>query len=166
MNTIIRATAVGLVASTALTLAGCGSTTISMRAASTATPAPGTRTTAVAKDVAADPTEAGARAFLDKSFGLYASLQFEKACTYTQSKAYLAVDTTCVEGSRQNEQQMKQYGMSYFPKKTDIQLSTPTRGKAVFTWEVQGHTFTTFQYLRYEGGRWWLTGDEKTGDLG
>ena len=111
------------------------------------------------------PTKQAAKAFLHKTFVLYDHGQSRRGCTFSESKPYLAVDTTCVPETEKVVSQFHALGLTVVPKTITVDLHG-TRGTATFTWVVNGHRASSSAYLRYDGHRWWMTGEPKTGDRG
>ncbi len=111
------------------------------------------------------PTDRAARAFVRKTFRLYDRGQYRRACAFSESKAYLAVDRACARSSAKSVAQLHSVGVSAVPKIVTTHL-TGTRGTATLWWVVKGQRASIFVYLRYDGHRWWITGEKKTGDRG
>ena len=111
------------------------------------------------------PTKRAATAFVHRTFVLYDHGESARACAFSESKPYLAVDRTCVSGSEKVVAQFHARGLSLVPTTITAHLHG-TRGTASFAWVVNGHRVSTFAYLRYDGHRWWMTGERKTGDRG
>jgi hypothetical protein len=111
------------------------------------------------------PTVRAARVFLHKTFVLDDHGQAERACAFSESKPYLAVDRTCAADVRRVVSLFHAHGMSAVPKTTVVHVHG-TSGTAIFTWVVTGHRASSRSYLQYDGHRWWMTGEQKTGDLG
>jgi hypothetical protein len=110
-------------------------------------------------------TDRAARAFVRQTFRLYDRGQTRRACALSESPAYLAVDRNCVRESAKSVAQLHAAGISAVPKIITTHL-TGTRGTATLWWVVQGQRASIFVYLRYDGHRWWMTGEKKTGDRG
>jgi hypothetical protein len=113
----------------------------------------------------AGATKPAALAFLRKTFDQYEHGQAQLACAHTESTAYLAADPNCVSGAKETVAQFHKLGISSVPTRIRMDLHGTT-GKATFTWIVNGQSLTTYSYLRFDGHRWWLTGDKTTGDKG
>ena len=111
------------------------------------------------------PTKRAATAFVRRTFVLYDRGESRHACSFSESKPYLAVDPTCVSGSEKVVAQFHAQGLSLVPTRITTQVHG-TRGRADFAWVVNGHRVSTFAYLQYDGHRWWMTGERKTGDRG
>ena len=111
------------------------------------------------------PTDRSARRFLHKTFVLYDRGQFRRACAFSESKAYRAVDRTCARESARSVRQLQDAGVGVVPRTITTHL-VGTRGTATLWWVAQGQRASIFVYLRYDGKRWWMTGEKKTGDLG
>lgn len=110
-------------------------------------------------------TGRAARAFVRKTFLLYDRGRIRKACAFSESPAYLAVDRNCARSSAKSVGQLHAAGVSAVPKIITTHL-TGTRGTATLWWVVQGQRASIFVYLRYDGHRWWITGEKRTGDRG
>jgi hypothetical protein len=110
-------------------------------------------------------THRSARAFVRKTFVLYDRGRARRACAFSESPAYLAVDRSCARESARSVAQLHAAGVSAVPKIITTHL-TGTRGTATLWWVVQGQRASIFVYLRYDGHRWWMTGERKTGDRG
>jgi hypothetical protein len=111
------------------------------------------------------PTEQAARAFLHQTFVLYDHGRARRGCTFSESKPYLAVDRRCVSESQKVVAQFHAHGLSVVPTTIAVHVHD-TRGTATFTWVVNGHRARNSAFLRYDGHRWWMTGEPKTGDRG
>lgn len=111
------------------------------------------------------PTKHAAMTFLNKTFALYDHGHARRGCTFSESKPYLAVDPTCVSGTEKVVARFHAHGLSVVPKTIALHLHN-TRGTATFTWVVNGQHASSSAFLRYDGHRWWMTGEPRTGDRG
>jgi hypothetical protein len=111
------------------------------------------------------PTKRAARAFVHKTFVLYDQGHAPRACAFSESKPYLAVDRTCVSEAQKIVSQFHAHGLRAVSKTIAPHLRG-TRGTVTVAWVINGHHVSAFSYLRYDGHRWWMTGSKKTGDRG
>lgn len=111
------------------------------------------------------PTKRAAKAFVRKTFVLYDRGQSRRACAFSESKPYLALDRTCGPDTAKIVARFHAHGLSAVPKTITVQLHG-ARGTATFAYVVNGQRVASFVYLRYDGHRWWMTGERKTGDRG
>lgn len=111
------------------------------------------------------PTREAAKSFLRKTFTLYDRGQPQRACAFSESKPYLTVDRDCASHSAKVVALFHSRGLSLLPKAINVQLHG-TEGRANFVWVIDGRRVGGLAYLQYDGHRWWMTGDKKTGDRG
>ena len=112
-----------------------------------------------------EPTKRAAHAFVVKTFRMLDKGQALKACHFSESKPYLAMDPNCVAHSRQAARVFHAHGLSLMPQTIRVDLHG-TRGTETATWVVNGASHSEWQYLRFDGKRWWFTGGKQEGDRG
>lgn len=111
------------------------------------------------------PNPRAAKAFVRKTFVLYDRGQSRRACAFSESGPYRAADHSCVTSSARAVAQLHSHGIRAVPQTITVHVHG-NRGTAIYAWTVNGHHISNLLYLRYDGHRWWMTGERKSGDLG